>query len=257
MNRDHSTQKTAFDEIRELIKDQDPERISILLNCLSESNDRGKDSAKRESIRVIGLMSEVLGSNLIEYLPRILGLISKRLQENDNQINTASAEAMGAAVKNCLADQTPEQSNKVLSNMLRSFFGMFSGKTKLAQVGAAMCISKIIQMSPVECLNALIDETMGKLVDLLKWSACKAHLQIFEAALSLLLAVEENKEKVLKNGAVLLPVVEENLENPDWTVRKIAVETIYSLAILAPEVLEHRKKRLIETLDALKSDKVK
>ena len=234
----------------------DSDRITLTLNCLSESNDHQKSTAKKETVRVMGVMAEVLEDRLIDFLPRMIGLITKRLKDNDMQINVACSETMATIIGATMRGQTIDQAYKHLSTIFRTFFGMFAGKTKEAQIGAAMCIAKVIQTSPVECLYYMIDEIMFKLVELLRWPACKAQLQVLEAILSLLLAVEENTEKLRKNGVVLLPAVEENLNNPDWTVRKIAIEVIYTLSVLVPEVLSANKGNLMESLNTLRFDKV-
>lgn len=202
-------------------------------------------------------MAEVFESKLIDFIPRIVTLISKRLKENDMQINVACADSLGTVIGASLRGLPIDQSYKHLSTILRTFFGMFSGKTKQAQIGTAMCIAKVIQTSPVECLYYMIDEVMYKLVELVKWPNCQAQLQVLEAILSLILAVEENTEKLTKNSEVLIPVVEENMKkNPDWSVRKIAIEIVYTLGVLVPEVLSPYKSELLDTLNKLRSDKV-
>ena len=100
-----------------------------------------------------------------------------------------------------------------------------------------MCIAKIIQSSPVECLYYLINDIATKLCELIKLPSCKAQLQLFECILSLILAVEENTEKLGENSSAFLPITIENMAHPDWNVRKIAIEVVYTLSVLVSSSL--------------------
>ena len=114
----------------------------------------------------------------------------------------------------------------------------------------------MIQCSPVDCLYILADELMEKLVDLLRTPGCKAHLQLLECILSLILGIEDNPNKLKENSKAIFSVIIDNLANADWNVRKIAVEIVYTLSVLIKEVIALRKHELLTALNHCRFDKV-
>lgn len=230
--------------------------MALVIGCLSESNEHQKSSTKKELIKVLAVMAEVFEDKLLELFPKVIQLIAKRIKEGDPQLNTPSAETMGAIVSYCLKGLSVDEYCNCLRSALKIFFAIFSKNVKQAQIGAAMCISKIIQTSLVEPLTEIIDQVMLKLLEVMKWSTCSAHLQLLEAILSLILAMEDNIEKLQQNAKILLPIVVDNMTNPDWNVRKIAIEIIYTIAILSPDVLSTHRTDLVELLNQLRFDKV-
>ena len=119
-----------------------------------------------------------------------------------------------------------------------------------------MCITKAIQSSPVDCLQYMSDDITWKIIEFLKSPNCKANLQLFESILSLILAVEENIPKLNENTKNLLPVIIDNMAHSDWNVRKIAIEVIYTLSVLIPDILALYKHALLDVLNHCRFDKV-
>ena len=116
-----------------------------------------------------------------------------------------------------------------------------------------MSVTKIIQSSPVECLLYLLDEIPMKLVEILKFTHCKCQTQILESFLSLILGVEDKFEDYVEP---VLPLVLDCLNSVDWTVRKIAIDVVYTMTVLIPEVLLKEKARINDALKNSKFDKV-
>ena len=255
---DTDTQKKAQEELRDLFinHSQDPERIAIVLSCLSENNEHQKSSTKKELIKVLSILAEIYESRLLEFLPKIVQLLGKRIREGDPHVNQGCADAIGSVVGICLKGQQLEDCNRHLAIILKTFFHVFSRGSKYSQIGAAMCVTKVVQTSSVECLSIVIDDVVHKLVEVMKMPSCKAHLQIMEAILSLILASEDNPDLLRQNVRVLLPVVVENMANSDWNVRKISIEVMYTISMLAPDVLQPHRKDLLTTLNHLRFDKV-
>ena len=120
-----------------------------------------------------------------------------------------------------------------------------------------MCMAKVIQCSPIECLITLADQVIQRLLELLKTPKCKAHYQLFECILSLLLGIEEDVGKLKENSRLLFPVFIDNLANSDWNVRKIAIEVIYTLSFLTKDLPLPRKQELLIALNHCRFDKVR
>jgi hypothetical protein len=258
-SRDISTSRTGTEEIRELLMNQvqDSERISLVLNLISEHNEHQKPNSKKETLKIIGILAEVFEEKIVEFIPKILGLATKRIKENDSQVHGSLSDSIGSVIGFGLRNLDLDQAYKHISNALKSFYQLLSTGSKFTQIGAAMCVAKIIQSSPVECLYYLIDEITFKLIEILRLPSCKSHLQLFECILSLILAVEDNVEKLGENSKVLLPVVIDNMAHSDWNVRKIAVEVVYTLSVLVSDVLAPFKHEILQTLNECRFDKVK
>jgi len=247
-----------MEEIRDLLANQvqDSDRIALTLNIIAENNEHQKPAMKKETLKIIGVMAEVFEERIIEFLPKILALATKKIKDNDPQLHGPLSDSIGSVIGFGLRNLDLDQSYKQISNALKAFYQLLSTGSKFTQIGASMCIAKIIQSSPVECLYYLIDEITFKLIELIKLPSCKAQLQLFECILSLILAVEENVEKLGENAKALLPIVIDNMAHPDWNVRKIAVEVIYTLSVLVSDVLTPYKHEILEVLNHCRFDKV-
>ena len=228
----------------------------MVVTFLAEQNEHQKTSTKKESIKIISLMAEIYEEKIIEILPRILALISKRLKENDGQIHSTISETIGNVIGFGLKNLNMEQSCKHLQIIFKTFYSLFNTGNKYTQIGAAMSITKAIQSSPVDCLQYMSDDITWKIIEFLKSPNCKANLQLFESILSLILAVEENIPKLNESTKNLLPVIIDNMANHDWNVRKIAVEVIYTLSVLIPDILAQHKHALLDVLNHCRFDKV-
>ena len=155
-----------------------------------------------------------------------------------------------------LKGMTIRSLTEMLATIFKNLIGLLRKSGKYTQIGAAMCITKIVQTSPVECIFEVSEDIMTRLIEILKESGCKARLQIMEALLSITLATEDNPERLKQNCELLLPVAIEGLENPDWNYRKLSIEIIYTFNSIATELVNSRKADFLETLNELRFDKV-
>eukprot|EP01017_Pseudomicrothorax_dubius_P020754 TRINITY_DN2252_c0_g1_i2.p1 TRINITY_DN2252_c0_g1~~TRINITY_DN2252_c0_g1_i2.p1 ORF type:complete len:923 (+),score=217.52 TRINITY_DN2252_c0_g1_i2:60-2828(+) len=254
---DQATMKTGLDELREQIANNgsDPERINYVFSVISEHQDHQKATARREYIRVLGVIAEVLESRVVEVLPRILAIIARKLKDNDNIIHSALSDAIGEVVQAGLSGVRAHDAVGVIESTLNTFFGLlYSGAPRFTQIGAAMCITRVLQSSPLEPLHFLLGSIVTRLLDLIKSPAVKATAQLFESLLSLLLGVET---KFVDFVPLTLPPVVEALNHFEWTTRKLAIDIIYTLAVLLPTSLHPHKSALSSVLANARSDKVK
>jgi hypothetical protein len=70
---------------------------------------------------------------------------------------------------------------------------------KIVQSGAALCLTKIIQNSPLEALKMTMEDLCQGLLDVLNSNNCRAHTQILESLIALLLSVEHDFEPFAVN----------------------------------------------------------
>jgi hypothetical protein len=235
---------------------RDPARISLALKLISETNEHQSSTMKKEFIKVIIILAEVFEEKLVEFLPKILSIILKRIKEDDPQLNSACTETMGTLISTCLKGLPTQYLTEQLAAIFKNFLRILPKSGKYSQIGAAMCITKIVQTSPVECILKIGEEILQKLIEIMGSSACKARLQIMEAFLSIILATEDQTEKLQKNCELFLPIVVEGFENSDWNIRKLSIEIIYTFSDLVPELIISQKTVIVEALNKLRFDKV-
>ena len=257
-NSESSTKKTGLDEIRDLLVShvQDSDRMNLVLTLLSETSDHQKPAGKKESMRVIGMMAEIFEDKLANFLPRILQLMSKKLKENDPQIHDTLSASLGNLITFTFRNLDLDTAYKNLNHIFTSLFQLCSKGNRYTQIGAAVCVTKSIQSSPFELLYVMVDDITLKIIELLRLHTCKAYIQLFECMLSLILSFEGNGEKLESSAKHMLPVIIDNLTNGDWNVRKIAVEVLYTLSIIGPEVIIPYKHELLDVLGHCRFDKV-
>ena len=208
-------------------------------------------------MKVIGIMAEVFEEKLANFIPKILQILSKKLKENDPQMHDTLSASIGNLISFTVRNLELEPGFKSLQSVFGMLFQLCSKGSRYAQIGSAMCVTKVIQSSPFEFLYTMVDEIAARVIELLRQHTCKAHIQLFECLLSLIVAFEGNGEKLHVSAKNLLPIAIDNLTNGDWNVRKIAVELIYTLSVIAPETIRPYKHELLEVLGHCKFDKVK
>ena len=253
----NSTLKTGLDEIRELLINhmKDNERLMIVLNSLSEIHQlHQKPSTRKEYIKVYGLIAEIYEDKILEIFPKIIMSLNKRLKEGDNQLNQAISETMGQLIEHIFKHVDPQEALKPLSSAIFLFFENFSHDQKNTQIGSAMCVSRIIQTSPVNCLEFLMAKIVNKIRDAFLSGYCKSQTQLLESLLSLILGVEEKFQEHLDDT---LPMVLDSMLNTDWNVRKIANDIIYTLCVLIPDGVVRHKEDIIKQLNNCRFDKIK
>lgn len=253
----NATLKTGFEEIRELliIHMKDNERLMIVLSSLSEIHQQHqKPSTRKEYIKVYGLIAEIYEDKILEIFPKIILSLNKRLKEGDNQLNQTISETMGQLIEHIFKHIDPQEALKPLSAALFLFFENFQHDQKNTQISSAMCISRIIQTSPVNCLEFLMSKILAKIKEAFSSGYCKSQTQLLESVLSLILGVEEKFQEHLDE---ILPLLLEAMLNTDWNVRKIANDIIYTLCVLLPEAVITHKEEIVKHLNSCRFDKIK
>jgi len=88
---------------------------------------------------------------------------------------------------------------------------------------------------------------------------CKSHSQILESVISLVLAVESNYNPHCEPFLPILIdlITQANLSGQDWSVRKMAIDVLYTFAAILKEPLSVYKRDLIEVMNLVRTDKVK
>lgn len=168
---DSHTQQTAWDEVRELMTEHiiNTDRMTTFLYLISEQNQHMKVSQKKEYVKLYGLAGEIFEETLLPFIPKIMGYLQKRLKDNDHHLHDACAESIGTIVHHVL--KSVEDFEEVVNNfenvILKAIFTCLNSANKNTQIGAATCLSKIIQNAPIDALKACLDPLSERLMTLL------------------------------------------------------------------------------------------
>jgi hypothetical protein len=82
----------------------------------------------------------------------------------------------------------------------------------------------------------------------------KAHTQILECLISLILSVEIEFEPFSRE---FLPVLLDCVESSDWNTRKMAIDCMYTMAAILNDVIIPFKKQILGVLNQCRFDKMK
>ncbi|CAI2384369.1 unnamed protein product [Moneuplotes crassus] len=254
---DNHTQKTAWNEVRELMTEHiiNTERMNTFLYLISEQNQHMKISQK-EYIKLYGLAGEIFEETLLPFIPKIMGYMKKKLKNNDTHLHEVCSESLGSIVHHVLKniENFDDCLNTFEGNILKGIYSSLNSPAKNTQVGAGMCLSKIIQNAPIDVLKECLEGISDKLVSLLSSTSCKCHTQILESLISLVLAVEEEFEPF---SVGFLPYLLECMAMNEWSTRKMAIDVIYTLAAILKEALLPFKSEILEVLNHSRFDKYK
>ena len=210
----------------------------------------------KEYIKVYGIASEIFEESLIPFLPKVLSQIQQKLKESDVQeIHNAYAESIGVILHNVLKNiQNIDEATELLTTFLKMVFTNLNQPGKIVQSGAALWLTKIIQNAPVEALKLKLEDLWQGLLEILNSTNCRAHTQILESLISLLLSVERDFEPFAGN---FLPILLEWMGLSEWHTRKIGIDVMYTIAAILGDVIAPYTKEILEVLNHWKFDKMK
>ena len=250
------TLQKGTDEIKDYLRmhKSSEEKMNHFLSSLTPNNEHMLSvNHKREFIKLYGLFAEILEGEAIQYLGKIFAALSKKLKECNTALNENISLAYALIVHNTLHTLPDlESSCSQMLGILRVLFENMSSTNKVIQVGSGLCITKIIQHSPLECLTFLLDRLSSKLVQVL--SSCKAHCQIVEAIISLVLSVEQKYEPY---AARTVPELLNHAFEEDYSCRKQVAEALYTLAAVVPAAVAPFAEEVLGVLNKLRTDKAR
>lgn len=67
----------------------------LVISYLSEPSDHNKTTTKKEYIKLFGLMAEIFEEKILDFLPRILNAVNKRLKDADSVLHSAISDTFG------------------------------------------------------------------------------------------------------------------------------------------------------------------
>lgn len=121
---EQSTASTGLAEIRGLIEDNVGDgEIGVLINLLGETNEHQKLLTKKEQLKVFSLIAEALEERTIEFFPRIVQVLQKKIKESCNisELFHPIGDALGAVVEHSLKNVALNQSLNIVDYAFNVF----------------------------------------------------------------------------------------------------------------------------------------
>lgn len=119
----------------------------MLLNCLYDASADPKPAVKKESLRLLALVSASHPDFTSTHLTKIIAHIVKRLKDADSSVRDACRDAIGALSAQYLKGESVSD-NGVLGSIVGLFmkplFEAMAEQNKGVQSGAALCMAKIV-----------------------------------------------------------------------------------------------------------------
>ncbi|KAM3128330.1 hypothetical protein pb186bvf_019573 [Paramecium bursaria] len=241
---EQQTLQVGFSECEKLFKECD--QYQMIISTLME---QVNTKQLKEQIKLFGLLAQIINKQLHGFINQISLFFIKRLREFDQQpIIQAIAESFGKIAQYSI---TNEQSLQQLLKPLMQHLSQFPQH--------ALCITRIVQYIPVDLLECHSTYILQKLTSMLTQGNGK--VEVLEGMAAIILSVEEQAEQLLKHiqrvfADVVIPVLPGLLQHVNWQVKKMSLDVLYSLTVLAPQKIAQAPK-LREIVCNLKSDKIK
>jgi len=145
--QDSSTLKTGQDEIQCLMQEHitNLERMNLFIYHVSDFNQGMKQAQKREHIKILGLAAEQFGSRMIQFNPKLIAFLQKRIKDSDQTLHPTIAETFGVIVKHTLRDLSEtEDVIENLNTFLKPLFHAIVQGNKVQQELAALALGKCL-----------------------------------------------------------------------------------------------------------------
>ncbi|PQM33678.1 microtubule-associated protein TORTIFOLIA1 isoform X2 [Prunus yedoensis var. nudiflora] len=252
---DRDTYQIAVEDLEKIIQTLAPEGLPMLLNCLYDASADPKPAVKKESLRLLALVSASHPDFTSTHLTKIIAHIVKRLKDADSGVRDACRDAIGALSAQYLKGESVSD-NGVLGSIVGLFmkplFEAMAEQNKGVQSGAALCMAKIVDCAadpPVSSFQKLCPR-ICKLLNNPNFLA-KASLLPVVSSLSQVGAIAPQS---LEN---LLQIIHECLGSSDWATRKAAADVLIALALHSSNLVTDRTASTLTVLESCRFDKIK
>ncbi|GAB2284668.1 hypothetical protein Dimus_019120 [Dionaea muscipula] len=249
---DRDTQQIAIEELESTINTLQNDAVPMLINCLFDASSTDpKPAAKKESLRLLGVLSASHTDSTSTHLVKIVAHVAKRLRDPDPGVREACRDVIGILSGVYLKGEC-ENGNGVVSLFAKPLFEAMGENNKGVQVGAAMCLGKVVESAktpPVSAFQKLCPR-ICKYLNSPNFFAKSALLSV-AASLSQLGAVPPQSLEPL------LQSIHECLASTDWATRKAAADTLTALAMHSSDLIKDITTSTLTVLEGCRFDKIK
>ncbi|XP_021758850.1 microtubule-associated protein TORTIFOLIA1-like [Chenopodium quinoa] len=249
---DRDTHQIAIEELETLIQTLQNDAVPMLLNCLfdSSSSDQSKPSVKKESIRLLAAVCGSHPDSTGTHLVKIIAHIAKRLRDPDSGVREACKDAIGNLSGIYIKGENSE--NGVVSLFVRPLFEAMGENNKGVQVGAAMCLGRVVDCAVNPQLSSFqkLCPRVCKYLNSPNFFAKSALLPVVSSLSQVGAITPANLDPLLKS-------IHDCLASTDWATRKAAAEALIALALHSTDLVKNGASSTLTALEACRFDKIK
>lgn len=263
---DQDTHRSGVDEIREFIQTLYPSWFPMVISCIQEAGYNLKPVGRCESVKLLSLLAEMHGHEVVPLLPRMMNVVLSYLKDADLHLREACADTVYHLCLSLVVEGA--EGSSVFAAVLKPLFNALQEHQKGVQVGSAQCIAAVIQGSSTPVILENLSRLCARLVQYLNLPLFAAKPQMLTALVCLMQAVHgQDFDEVLPS---VMPCLENCLAaSADWQTRKQAIEVLQfigdhpefgaslGLQLLDVSVPTPLQRRLAPSLEVLKTDKVR
>jgi len=176
------------------------------------------------------------------------------VKEGDPGLHVVVSDSVGALVQNVLGNLDLDEQVIEVDAVLKQVFVALQLTGKAPQSGAGLCLTKILQNSPVNALRRLTGSIIKRIQESLGHANCKCQQQLLESVIALVLAVSDDFAPFL---ASFMPLLIDQTKQTDWNVKKTAIDVVYTLASMLKPQTALYKRELLQVLKQQRFEKVK
>ncbi|GAB4849638.1 phosphatidylinositol kinase- protein kinase tor1 [Ancistrocladus abbreviatus] len=246
---DRDTHQIAIEELEQIIQSLSNDAVPMLLNSLFDaSSSDPKPAVKKESLRLLGVLSASHPDSTATHLVKIVAHVAKRLRDNDPGVRDACRDTVGSLSGIYIKG---EGENGVVSLFVKPLFEAMGENNKGVQVGAAMCLGRV-----VECAKSTPISAFQKLCPRLCKYLNSPNFMAKSALLSVVASLSQAGAIAPQSLEPLLQSIHECLAGADWATRKAAADTLTALALHSSDLIKDGAAATLSVLEASRFDKV-
>ncbi|KAJ8753256.1 hypothetical protein K2173_017874 [Erythroxylum novogranatense] len=243
---DRDTCQLAIHDLQLIAQSLAPPDIPSFLSCiLLHTSDDHKIAVRKECLRLMATLFSFHPNSLLSpHLPKMVATVVKRLKDPDSLVRDACLQTMSV-----FATNNSQDAHFVV--LLKPLFEALSEHNKHIQGGAALCLSKVIDSTPVPPPVHILHPMLSRTVKLLNTPHFLAKSALLHLIRSIIQAGGAPSHTLL---SAAMATIQEALKDSDWTTRKAAS---FVLGELAGPCLHDFKTSSVRSLESCRFDKVK
>ncbi|CDP14919.1 unnamed protein product [Coffea canephora] len=244
---DRDTYASATSELENIAKTLSPDNLPPFISSITATDSTDKSTVRKQCLHLISLLALHHSDALSPHLSKLLSSIIRRLRDSDSSIRPACVSAATS-----LASHLTRPSFSSLSKPFLE--ALFTEQDLNAQIGAAMCLSAVLESIPQPPDAVLLRKLLVRLQKLVKREGFRAKAAVLGFMGSVIESGGAPAGMMLSN---LLACLVQFLSSEDWAARKAVAETLLKLALAEREALPEFKAASLKTFEANRFDKVK
>ncbi|GAQ80762.1 ARM repeat superfamily protein [Klebsormidium nitens] len=254
---DRDTQQYAVEDLIAIVDRLTVDAIPTFLACLYDTDLQQKSFARKESVRLLGIMAAVHGRTIAPHLSKMIANVVQHFKDQDSKVRDACAETMGVIAAEAFPANGAAADGSSPLNPLGAFFRplfeAMSEQNRNIQLTAAASLGRVIQCTNIPLASSL-PKLCPRVVKSLSAPNFLAKAPLLDSVRTL---IEVTGPDIVPFLPVLLPPTLAAFLSPDWMTRKAGAHVVQQVATSVGSAASAHKETLVAKLEKHRFDKVK